>query len=197
MTQIHFTKPLLILAFLLILTGAVLANAYQPQDFAAMREQDALHAETERHKNALNLLDEQARANAYANTAARRQYWTLALSGLALALLAGFVVSGAGYSSLAVVYTLSRGLPLLAEGRKRYKEVLNRPDFYKLPDGRTVFETRRGVLMLLDQTGAAIPLTGQAVPANPELVQVILAEVAARVAIEQAQTQGKIEVING
>lgn len=193
--KINFTIPLLILAALLIGAGFIMAKGYEPQDFAEANTINAQQAEDIRHAAEMNLLTEQNTANAFTHTYTRRQYWTLAGGALALGLMFAFVMTAGGYSAVTVTYALRLSLPQLAEAKKRYKEIYNRPDFYELGDGRKVFETRGKKLLLLDQTGAVSVLDGQAVSANPELVQVVLAQIAAGVAVEQSKQRGKVEVI--
>lgn len=193
--KLNFTTPILILAALLVGVGFLAARGYEPQDFAEANTINAQQAEDVRHAAEMHALAEQNTANAYTNIAARRQYWTLAGAAVALLLMTVAVMTAGGYSAFTVAYALRLSLPQLAEAKKRYKEIHNRPDFYELGDGRKVFETRGKKLLLLDQTGAVSVLEGQAVPANPELVQIVLAQIAAGVAVEQSKQHGKVEII--
>lgn len=193
--QINLTKPLLLLVALLLATGFLFAKSYQPQDFAeseTMRlqaEADVTHAEN------MYALEEAARANANANTAVRRQYWTLTAGGVALSLFVACLFTAGAYAAYAVTWSLRQGLVQLAEARQGYIQVMHRPAFYELGDGRKIFETRGKRLLLLDETGAVTLLEGSAAVANPELVQVVMARIAAQVAIEQGKQRGKVEVI--
>jgi len=193
--QINLWKPILLITALLIAVGVLAAKSYQPQDFAEAELQTARIEADILHQTEVYRLEETALENANANTFTRRMYWTLALSTGALAVMVAALVSAGGYSAVAVTYAVKVSLPQLAEAKKRYQAISNRPDFYELGDGRKVFETRGKRLLLLDQTGAVSLLDGTPARANPELVQIALAQIAAQVAIEQGKQRGRVEVI--
>src|SRR3990172_780318 len=128
---VNFWKPIFLITVLLIAFGALAAKSYQPQDFAEAELQTARIEADITHQTEVYRLDEIARANLDANVFTRRMYWTLALSASALGVMVAALVSAGGYSAVAVTYAVKVSLPQLAEAKKRYQAVLNRPDFYE------------------------------------------------------------------
>jgi len=193
--KLNFTTPILILAALLIGVGFIAAKGYEPQDFAEARTQDALQAEDVRHAAEMNVLAEQSLSNVNANVFQRRLYMTFFVIGsMCLLFLAG-TTTAAGYSVYAVATTVRMSLPQIAEGKKRYTEIMRRPNMNQLPDGTTIIELPSGNSYLRDITGQVSRIENT--PANPELVQVLMARIAAGVAVEQSKhsPRGKVEVI--
>lgn len=195
--QINLWKPLLLIAALLVLLGVLVAKTYQPQDFAEAELQTARIETDLVHQAEVYRLEEEALAHVNANAAVRRQYWTLAAGGFALALLFSFAFTGGAYSAYAVSTALRFGLVQLAEGRRKYQEIMTRPQLDHLPDGRSVFTTRGGRVLLFDQTNQVKLLEVENLTANPLLVDWHLVDQKAHVAIEQSKhaPRGKVEVM--
>lgn len=191
--KINLTLPILILITLLIGVGFIVAKSYEPQDFAEANTINAQQAEDIRHATEMNTLTEQGQANVNAHVFQRRMYMTFFVIGsLCLLFLVG-TTTAAGYSVYAVATTIRVSLPQLAEGKKRYTEIMHRPHLNQLPDGTMIIELPNGNSYFRDMTGQVSRI--EATPANPELVQVVLAQIAAGVAVEQSKQRGKVEVI--
>lgn len=191
----NFTKPLLILAAILFLFGVVVASSYAPQDFAQANNINAQQTEDVRHAAQMHALTEQDTADLNAQTAARRTAWTETIVRSAFAALVVIVLLVGTATPVAIAYSARWSAEFTMLGVQRVREIKNRPALTELPTGQTFLETRMGKVLLFDKTGRATLL--EATPANPELVQVVMAQIAAQVAIEQSKhaPKGKMEIL--
>ncbi len=180
-----------VLMLLIVFFGSAVyltGKSFSPQDFADARTQDALQQETIEHTAAMNDLAEQARANADAHAATRRQYLTWMVFGLGASLTAFGVLVVLTSGAAMATWSARVSVQNLALAAQMWRELRTQPLPVVLPNGFTALPPALADHHLLDtRTGQGNRLA-EGTPASDHRTHLEQTDTAAK-ALEHLATE--------